>query len=245
MHDSINEAASILQRRLMEQQPEVEFARWAVRMKPAEKLSGDIVLTWSEDEGKDLNCFIGDVIGHGASAAFVSLVVASTLLRHRSASVSKQLETLNQLLQMDDADLLFCTGLLMTLSNTGLLTIGSAGHPLGHLIDAHGHVKMVPTQWGPPMGLFDELVNLEIEQIQLNPGDRILLLTDGLLERAASKKSKNLPNSVSANLLRAANSGNLQTDADMLWILLRGLAGRSGPPDDQTMILLEYTGPTS
>lgn len=130
---------------------------------------------------------LGDVCGKGMAAAL--LMSASRSLFRSAAeglqSPSEVLTRLNRSLVKDLPTGRFVTLLYLVL-DTKLATVrmASAGHPHPLYLSRSGIVE-VRTENGLPLGLMGSDYS-EIE-LQLQPGDRVLLYSDGVLEATNSK----------------------------------------------------------
>jgi sigma-B regulation protein RsbU (phosphoserine phosphatase) len=132
--------------------------------------------------------FLGDVCGKGAQAAAVTSLIRYTL---RAAAVydpdpAAVLGTLDAALHQgftpDTGH--FCTvifGLLTPDGDGFLLTLARGGHPDPLLIRADGTAGYLCIPNGPLVGAFDNAA-FEATTIRLQPGDTLLLYTDGLTE---------------------------------------------------------------
>jgi len=132
--------------------------------------------------------FLGDVCGKGAQAAAVTSLIRYTL---RAAAVydpdpAAALGTLDAALQQGfPADMEhFCSvifGLLTPDGDGFILTLARGAHPDPLLIHADGTASYLAIPGGPLVGVFDVAV-FEATTIRLEPGDTLLLYTDGLTE---------------------------------------------------------------
>ena len=157
------------------------LAGWLV---PASEAGGD---TFDFALDRDtLHLSITDAMGHGVMAAqLATLVVASLRNSRRSrATVLEQARTANDALHrhagVDD----LVTGMLFRLDlATGTAEVVNAGHVLPLLVRA-GQVCELDLRADPAFGVLPG-TGYRLQQAQLEPGDRLVLLTDGMLERNA------------------------------------------------------------
>ena len=130
-----------------------------------------------------LTVSITDAVGHGLRAAMLSSLTVSALrnARRGGSTILDQARTANRHLSEQFAHAEFVTGLLLQLEvATGRGSIINAGHPPPLLL-RDGAVSIVPLLPDPPMGLSPE-TEYRLQAIELLPGDRLLLLTDGVDE---------------------------------------------------------------
>ncbi|MCX5315574.1 PP2C family protein-serine/threonine phosphatase [Streptomyces sp. NBC_00154] len=134
--------------------------------------------------------FLGDVCGKGAAAAAVTSLARYTL---RAAAVydpdpAAVLGNLNTVLnhEYSGTDPRFCTvifGLLTPYGDQGgfRVTLASGGHPSALLMRADGTADYLPTPGGQLIGVLPD-AHIATTTVRLNPGDTLLLHTDGLTE---------------------------------------------------------------
>ena len=135
---------------------------------------------------------IADVSGKGISAAllmaFVRPVMRSAL--DRSGDPVQALELTNGILVNERRTGLFVTILAGVLDlDTGVFTFANAGHEMPLLVPADGSGPRWLEGGGPLVGMFGRL-DLASEQVQIHPGDRLLLYTDGITDAASSKRER-------------------------------------------------------
>ncbi|WP_407705893.1 PP2C family protein-serine/threonine phosphatase [Streptomyces yaizuensis] len=134
--------------------------------------------------------FLGDVCGKGAAAAAVTSLARYTL---RAAAVydpapAAVLANLNTVLnhEYNGDDPRFCTvvfGLLTPDGDAGgfRVTLASGGHPPALLLRADGRADPLPTPGGQLIGVLPD-PHIATTSVRLDPGDTLLLHTDGLTE---------------------------------------------------------------
>jgi serine phosphatase RsbU (regulator of sigma subunit) len=126
---------------------------------------------------------VSDAAGHGLRSALLASLVCTAMrnVRRAHATIVEQAETANAHLvdQFPGSD--FVTGLVLDLDiNTGAGTIINAGHPPPLLV-RDGTVTELELPPSVPLGLF-ESTKYPVHPVQLRPGDRLVLLTDGITE---------------------------------------------------------------
>src|SRR5579875_742287 len=135
---------------------------------------------------RDWTAILGDVSGKGARAAAITAAARHTL---RTAAVvnsdpAANLELLNRMLLGDLGIPEFCTAVCARLRpRTGRLgvTLAFGGHPPALVLRACGRVEPVPGGRGPLIGMFAE-AEFEDTELELEPGDLLLLYTDGVTD---------------------------------------------------------------
>jgi sigma-B regulation protein RsbU (phosphoserine phosphatase) len=154
---------------------------------PAEAIGGDYYDFIPLADGT-LGIAIGDVSGHGVGPA---LLMAETraLLRafaQTQTDVSEILRLVNRVLISDIEGDRFITLILAKLDpRTHTLVYASAGHPTGYVLTAAGAVQQDLASTGYPLGVLPDADFPASVAIPLQPGDMLLLLTDGIMEARA------------------------------------------------------------
>ncbi|MET7646714.1 SpoIIE family protein phosphatase [Streptomyces sp. NPDC005426] len=134
--------------------------------------------------------FMGDVRGKGAGAAVVTSLARYTL---RAAAVSDPgpagvLANLNAAInrEFQEDEPRFCTVIfgLLTLAGDGAgfhVVLAGGGHPPAILLRADGSADYLPTPGGQLVGAVPD-AQFTTAELELGPGDTLLLYTDGLTE---------------------------------------------------------------
>ncbi|HEX8075913.1 MAG TPA: SpoIIE family protein phosphatase [Thermoleophilaceae bacterium] len=131
---------------------------------------------------------IGDVCGKGPEAAAVTALARYTLraAAMRDRVPSRILATLNEAMLRQRDDRRFCTVLYACVDNTpsGVqLRFASGGHPLPLVVRAGGEVSEIGSP-GTLLGVVPD-PDLRDDVIELQPGDAVILYTDGVTDVAA------------------------------------------------------------
>ena len=130
---------------------------------------------------------VTDAMGHTVDAALLATLTVGTLrnTRRALASPAEQADAANHALQTYAQVGQFVTGWLMRIRLAdGTAELVNAGHPLPFLLRNGAVVHLeVPPQL--PLGIAEE--PYRTEALALLPGDRLLVITDGYLDRAAGR----------------------------------------------------------
>jgi len=155
---------------------------------PANETGGDY-FDYIQAPDDSLWIVVGDVSGHGISAA---LVMAETRAYLRSyakilSDPGEILSRVNQELALDAEGDKFVTINLVHLDPRNLtLRYSCAGHVSGYLMDNSGEISHGINIDGIPLGVLGNYIYGSSEKLQLGSGDIIILLTDGITEALSS-----------------------------------------------------------
>jgi sigma-B regulation protein RsbU (phosphoserine phosphatase) len=127
---------------------------------------------------------IGDVAGKGAPGALM-MAVSKTLIKSRAADDSEPASILthvNDELSQDNKSSMFVTVFLGIINvKTGELVYTNAGHNPPYIRRRDGSLQKVDAFHGPVIGAMSGLP-YDQDRVSLQPGDAILLYTDGVTE---------------------------------------------------------------
>jgi sigma-B regulation protein RsbU (phosphoserine phosphatase) len=154
---------------------------------PAEAIGGDYYDFVPLRDGS-LGIAIGDVSGHGVGPALLMAEVRAFLraFAQTETEVGAILGLVNRVLIPDVEDDRFVTLLLARLDpRARCFSYTSAGHQPGYILDGAGKVKYTLASTGTPVGVFPENTFPASAEVPLEPGDLILLVTDGVADARA------------------------------------------------------------
>ncbi len=168
---------------------------------PAERVSGDSYNIFKLDE-QNIGMYIGDVSGHGVSAAMLTVFLNQSVKTVREAKgdvfeIMKPSEVLrnlyeayNKLNLKDDIYLVLIYGIYDI--KTKELTYSSAGMNTQPVIIKHdGKVQELDIKGFPICKLKDIFpAHYMDSKVQLDSGDKILLYTDGLIEAKDTRNER-------------------------------------------------------
>ena len=175
-----------IQRRLLPGSFTCEANQFTVAgwLEPAESVAGD-TFDYAVDE-QTLHISITDAMGHGVEAALMATVLLASLRnsRRRGAGLSEQADVANHALFGRTTSDQFVTGQLVRVDlASGIGHVINAGH-VHPLRVRGGRVADVAFEPDLPFGMFGE-TTYRLQQMALEPGDRLVFLTDGMIERGA------------------------------------------------------------
>ena len=139
---------------------------------PAAEVGGDFFYVQPASDGGML-VVIGDVAGKGLKAAMNVSMLMGALRRTPDRSPARILESLNRVLPGGDS-LTTCQAIWF--GPDGELVLASAGHLHPYL-----NTQEIMLPGGLPLGALPDVTYDEVT-LYLHPGDRILLLSDGVVE---------------------------------------------------------------
>jgi Serine phosphatase RsbU, regulator of sigma subunit len=179
---------------------------------------------------------IGDVRGKGLDAVRLASIVLGSYrhVAYERADLRAVVADLDRAVARNVGDEDFVTAALVE-ERGGTLTIVNCGHPSPLLLRRGQVIPMEPPAPAPPLG-FMPVVRPRVERLE--PGDRLLLFTDGLGE--ARRDGKFFPTADRA--WRLLGHGTVADGlASLESALLEWVRGRLD--DDIALVLLEYSGP--
>jgi serine phosphatase RsbU (regulator of sigma subunit) len=139
-------------------------------------------------DGKDsIGVFVADAMGHGFAAALLMSETRAYLrgIATTTADIGSLAGLVNRCVTKDEAAANFVTAVLVRLdAGSRLLQYVNAGHLSGHVLDARGDVKALLRSRGLPLGIGPS-TRYPTSQITLEPGDLIVLMTDGVVEASS------------------------------------------------------------
>jgi sigma-B regulation protein RsbU (phosphoserine phosphatase) len=152
-------------------------------MEPARSVGGDFFDVMRLDNGR-IGLAIADVSDKGVPAALF-MMSTRTLLKGAAIGATEPAEVLrevNSLLNQDNDAAMFVTILYAVYDPaSGELTYANGGHNSPLVVHADGQSSLLPLTNGIALGLVPDL-QYEQSSLVLQPGDTIVLYTDGVTE---------------------------------------------------------------
>jgi sigma-B regulation protein RsbU (phosphoserine phosphatase) len=207
---------------------------------PAEFAAGDHFDYLSMPAGC-VGVVVSDVSGHGFAPA---LLVASTqtLLRTLAdtrSDVSQILTEANAFLANETEDERFVTVILGGIDPVSrTFTYASAGHPTGYVLRKSGEVKAELKSTSLPLAVFPDTLIPQAEPVQLEPGETIVLLTDGVIE-ARSANEQSFGRRRALDIIRAHHDRSSRETIDCLYRAICEFTGSERLWDDVTAVIVK------
>ena len=212
-------------------------------MTPARHVGGDFYDFFYLDDRATLCLVIADVSGKGIPAALF-MMRAKTAIKNNAVSGKSPAQVLTDvnetLCEGNDAEMFVTAWIGMIDMKTGVMRCANAGHEYPVLCPAGGEYALVKDRHGLVLGAMPGVRQREYT-LELHPGDRIFVYTDGVPEAIDREEAAYGTDRLvgKLNALRACSqeetlSGELQD--------IRTFAGEAEQFDDITMIGFTFHG---
>ena len=227
--EELNIAASIQQNLMTVKIPALPYARIAARSIPCKEIGGDFFDVVADDES--LSLVLADVSGKGVSAAILASTLQGMVYSQLLAGQPLQsiAEVANHYICAKDVGK-YATMVILKLSRTGVLEYINCGH-IHPLLCSPSGVKYLRTS-NLPVGLIEE-AEFRSDAVHLEPGSRLLLVTDGVTE------AENVTGEFfgDARLEEAAVCSN---SLESIFERVQHFCGLAPANDDCTMLEVQY-----
>jgi serine phosphatase RsbU (regulator of sigma subunit) len=228
--------AAEIQRRLLPSAYTAECGPFTIAgwLEPAHDAGGD-TFDYSIDR-EHLYVSITDAVGHSTEAALLATITVGSLRNSRRALASpvEQADGVNTALLRHARDDQFVTGQLIRVGLAdGAAELVNAGHPPPCLLRG-GRVEQLDVATELPFGVQESPYS--VQTLRLEPGDRLLLLTDGYLERNAVRLD------VERILAETVDRHPRQIVQELAHRVLEATGGKLR--DDATAVCIDWLGPS-
>jgi serine phosphatase RsbU (regulator of sigma subunit) len=227
--------AAEIQRRLLPASYTCEAGQFTLAgwLEPASAVGGDTF-----DYTLDRDCLqvsITDAVGHQVAASLLATLLVGSLRngRRKGMDLGEQARYANDCLAVNAPPGQFVTGQLLHVDlHTGTAVIVNAGHPPPLRLRG-GVVEEIKLRVEVPFGVLPGKT-FQVQPFSLEPGDRIVFLTDGMLERQAASLD------VAAALVDTAELHPREVVHALGAAVLHATGGDLR--DDATMVCLDWYG---
>lgn len=227
-------AAQIQQRLMAVTIPELSFASLSAKNLPCKDIGGDFFDVVVNEDG--LTIVVTDVSGKGISAAIMASILQGLIYAQVVARVPlpEIISSANRFLCQKVAGEKYATAVILRLAPDGRMEVLNCGH-VPPLIIANGQPK--PMKEGNlPVGLLP-IAEYSSVHVELNPGDRVILVTDGVTEAEDAAGEM-----YGEDRLQEAAIANDGPCFDHIFASIRQFCGDVPLNDDCTLLELVFRG---
>lgn len=154
---------------------------------PYALFNGDLLLAAFTPSG-DMHVLLGDFTGHGLPAAVGAMPLAEVFygMTAKGYGMAQTLREMNaKLKRILPVDMFACVMLLNLSVQRGSVEVWNGGMPDGYRLSASGEVLSTLSSRHLPLGILPaERFDDSTEVLPLAPGERLLLLSDGVVDTA-------------------------------------------------------------
>jgi sigma-B regulation protein RsbU (phosphoserine phosphatase) len=231
------------------------FGQVSMRLRSAGHLGGDMVGRFTID-ARRFGLYAIDVSGHGTAAALLTTRLAGLFssdsperniaLRPGPDGVESRppaavAAALHRLLLGELRSERYLTlGYAEIDGVSGAVRLVQGGHPHPVILRRDGGIERLG-QGGLPLGLIDSATWVDLEA-QLNPGDRLLIVSDGVIECPGRDGQDLGQEGMERVLVHLSGLRGQALIEGLIWELVRW-SGSEDFPDDVSCVLYEYEGP--
>lgn len=262
LYDSLDrdliEARKLQQTLIRDRERDYGWAKVALMLQNSGRVGGDLVGSFQADDRRVVAYSI-DVSGHGVASAMMTARLAGFLTGSspdQNLAFGKMADGTQALLPPDQvaerfnrlmleeiqAEQYFTMAFATLDRDTRMLSLVQAGHPHPILIRRTGeHVTL--GNGGLPIGLIPD-APYECIKVQVEPGDRLILVSDGLTECPLPDGNDFGVEGLSASLSRSSGLAGAEVLESLVWDLTRQ-SGLDGFPDDVSGVVFDLLGQES
>ncbi|MEM9618047.1 MAG: SpoIIE family protein phosphatase [Pseudomonadota bacterium] len=215
-------------------------------LEPAKQVGGDLYDFFLIDDDR-LFFVIGDVSGKGVPAALF-MAMTKTLFKAQAlsgASTADIMARVNAGLARDNAGQMFVTAFAGVLDlRDGSIEYSDGGHEPPFIIRACGSVERLEKEGGLALGALED-VSFTAASIQLWPGDKLVLFTDGVTEAENADEEMYTEARIKKALEKTNTTSSARQIAEGLAKSARSFVGAVPQSDDIAILTICYKGKVS
>ncbi len=207
-------------------------------MEAAKDVGGDFYDLFPIDDHR-IGFAIADVSGKGVPAA-IFMAVSHTLIKAtgiRDLASNECMETVNNILCGESVGSMFVTVFYGIYdSETGQVDYTNAGHNPPYILHADGSVEMLQNDGNLVLGVMENMI-FKRSSLQLNPGDALVMYTDGVTE-AENKEHAQFGESRLEAELAALKGSDSKHMVETVLSKVREFAAGAPQSDDITQLVI-------
>jgi phosphoserine phosphatase RsbU/P len=236
-------ARTIQSNLLPRQLPDSGFLRAAGSSVPTHQVGGDFYDVLREPDGSWMAA-VADVSGKGVAAALLASLLQGVMMEAAAsgAKLDEWLPRLNRFLLERTLGEKYSTMFACRIGADGMMRFVNAGHSRPFLLrqSSRGPELIVLDTDGFPVGLL-EVAEYPVHERKLEPGDTVVLFSDGVEEARRAPKQFFGRERIAAAIVAAAGSDLAGLHDALRRAVVEFLDGAE-PHDDATLLLLRYEG---
>jgi sigma-B regulation protein RsbU (phosphoserine phosphatase) len=227
---------------LPQSMPELPRLRFAVHYLLCGRVGGDFYDIFRLDENH-VGFYVADAMGHGVPASLLAIFVKKGVRAKEIFGKQYRLLPPGEVLQRLNRDLIdqalsehpFITMVYVLLNfKDGTLQFARAGHPYPLHVPRQGELELWQVA-GSLLGVFETVFPVQTRRLQ--PGDKVLLYSDGIDNASFEDKPPGVE-----SLVACATRHRDAPIQEFLTGVARDLFGQSSPGDDLTLLGVEMLG---
>ena len=213
-------------------------------IRPAQDVGGDLYDFFLIDENR-LCMMIGDVSDKGIPASLFMAMVRSAFkicaLQNRG-SVDAILRTVNRFVYENNESQMFVTMFAGILDlRTGVIEYSDGGHEPPFILCRGRGVQLFEKENGLALGFLDDF-EYKLGTIQLNPGDALVLYTDGVNEAMNASRQMFRTETLGECLAPVCDEGSAEAVTRTIMDHVAQFVSGAPQSDDITVMTLRYLG---
>jgi len=219
-----------------------EFSLYAA-LEPAREVGGDLYDFYFVGDDR-LFFMIGDVSGKGVPAALfmaVTRTVMKAKIQPADAGLGLIVNKVNSALCEGNDTSMFVTAFCGFLYlSTGDVTYINAGHNPPAIVKADGSVSFLKTAANVPLGVMEDM-NYSEGKLHLDPGETLVMYTDGVTE-ATNRQKAFFTEASLLKALRGSSGTSVRGIVENTIGAVHQFAAGAEPADDITLLVMRMEG---
>jgi len=244
LHEQIEELGRVQRSLLPGEFPKSAVLSMAASYEPCDAAGGDYYDFREFDDGR-IGVIMADVAGHGPGASVIMAVMRTVMGAYRTFDrpadtvVPDVNHVLMHALRRKET---FVTAFFVVIDPTnGYISYANCGHNPPRLRRSNGEIESLDDGGFMPLGIMRDMTG-DIAEFQLQPGDTMLLYTDGITE--AFDPADQQFGVEALDRVLSATDGSPQQIIDAVAAAVQSHAKDRPRDDDQTLLAVRYDGTT-